>query len=45
MVESAPIRSILLKLSVVSLFGMPYSVLMPIFAAKVLEAERIRWDS
>jgi MFS family permease len=35
-VGSAPIRSILLNLSVVSLFGMPYSVLMPIFAAKVL---------
>ena len=32
-VGSVPIRSILLNLSVVSLFGMPYSVLMPIFAA------------
>ncbi len=35
-VHSVPIRSILLNLSVVSLFGMPYSVLMPIFASKVL---------
>jgi MFS family permease len=34
--ESAPIRSILLNLAVVSLFGMPYTVLMPIFAANVL---------
>ncbi len=33
---SIPIRSILLNLSIVSLFGMPYSVLMPIFAARVL---------
>jgi MFS family permease len=35
-VHSVPIRSILLNLSIVSLFGMPYSVLMPIFASKVL---------
>lgn len=34
--DSVPIRSILLNLAIVSLFGMPYSVLMPIFAAKVL---------
>jgi MFS family permease len=34
--DSVPIRSILLNLSIVSLFGMPYSVLMPIFAARVL---------
>lgn len=33
---SAPIRSILLNLSIVSLFGVPYSVLMPIFAAQIL---------
>jgi MFS family permease len=33
---SVPIRSILLNLSIVSLFGMTYSVLMPIFAARVL---------
>ncbi len=32
----APIRSILLLLAVASLMGMPYIVLMPIFAAKVL---------
>jgi len=34
--QSAPIRSILLNLALVSLFGMPYTVLMPIFASKVL---------
>jgi MFS family permease len=33
---SVAIRSILINLSVVSLFGMTYSVLMPIFAAQVL---------
>lgn len=33
---SAPIRSILLLLALVSLLGMPYTVLMPIFAARVL---------
>jgi MFS family permease len=33
---SAPIRSILVNLAIVSLFGVPYSVLMPIFAAQVL---------
>jgi MFS family permease len=33
---SLPIRSILLNLGVVSMFGFTYSVLMPIFAAKVL---------
>ncbi len=32
----APIRSILLLLSVVSLVGMPYQVLMPVFARDVL---------
>jgi MFS family permease len=32
----APIRSILLLLALVSLVGMPYSVLMPIFAGTVL---------
>lgn len=35
-VESAPIRSILILLALVSLFGMPYAVLMPIFASEVL---------
>jgi MFS family permease len=32
----APIRSILLLLALVSLVGMPYTVLMPIFAGKIL---------
>jgi MFS family permease len=32
----APVRSILLLLALVSLLGMPYTVLMPIFAASVL---------
>ncbi|HET9743001.1 MAG TPA: MFS transporter [Terriglobales bacterium] len=32
----APIRSILLLIALVSLMGMPYTVLMPIFAAKIL---------
>ena len=35
-VNSVPIRSILTNHAIVNLFGMPYSVLMPIFAAKVL---------
>jgi MFS family permease len=34
--ESLPIRSILINLGLVSMFGFPYSVLMPIFAAEVL---------
>src|SRR6202167_1462199 len=33
---SLPIRSILMNLGLVSMFGMPYPVLMPIFAVKVL---------
>jgi MFS family permease len=33
---TAPIRAVLLLLGVVSLVGMPYSVLMPIFADKIL---------
>jgi MFS family permease len=33
---SLPIRSILTNLSLVSTFGFPYSVLMPLFAAEVL---------
>jgi MFS family permease len=33
---SVPIRAILVNLGMVSLFGMPYSVLMPIFAGDVL---------
>ncbi|HEY0760386.1 MAG TPA: MFS transporter [Acidisarcina sp.] len=34
--ESAPIRNILLLFALVSLMGMPFVVLMPIFAAQVL---------
>jgi MFS family permease len=33
----APIRSLLLLLALVSFMGMPYTVLMPIFAAKILD--------
>jgi MFS family permease len=36
--RTAPIRSILLLLGLVSLSGMPYSVLMPIFADRILHA-------
>jgi MFS family permease len=35
-IHFAPVRSILLLLALVSLLGMPYTVLMPIFAAGVL---------
>jgi MFS family permease len=34
--DTAPIRTILILLGLVSIVAMPYSVLMPIFAAKVL---------
>ncbi len=34
--NTAPIRAILLMLGLVSLVGMPYAVLMPVFAAQVL---------
>lgn len=34
--ESVPIRSILLLLALVSLMGMPYTVLMPVFASNIL---------
>lgn len=34
--SSVPIRSILLLLATVSLLGMPYTVLMPIFAGRIL---------
>ncbi len=34
--ESGPIRSILLLLALVSLMGMPYSVLVPVFAKEIL---------
>jgi MFS family permease len=35
-VHFAPIRAILLQLALVSVFGMPYTVLMPIFASSLL---------
>lgn len=35
-VKNSPIRALLLLLGLVSLMGMPYSVLMPIFADKIL---------
>jgi predicted MFS family arabinose efflux permease len=35
-VGSVPIRSILVNLAIVGSFGMPYTVLMPIFASKIL---------
>jgi MFS family permease len=34
--QSRPIRSLLLLLALISLVGMPYTVLMPIFAARIL---------
>ena len=34
--DAAPIRAILLLLGLVSLVGMPYSVLMPVFASEIL---------
>jgi len=37
--ESAPIRSVLLFLALVSLVGMPYTVLMPIFAGAILHGK------
>jgi MFS family permease len=36
--DTAPIRRILVLLAVVSLFGAPFTVLMPIFADKILHA-------
>ncbi len=36
--RTLPIRDLLLLLGLVSLVGMPYSVLMPIFAAKILHS-------
>ena len=42
---SAAIRAILLLLALVSLVGMPYTVLMPIFAGSVLHGDRTRWVS
>ncbi|MGA8144767.1 MAG: MFS transporter [Candidatus Acidiferrales bacterium] len=37
--NTAPIRALLLLLGLVSLVAMPYSVLMPIFAAKILHGD------
>jgi len=36
--QTAPIRALLLLLGIISLVGLPYTVLMPIFAAKVLHS-------
>jgi len=36
--DTAPVRRILLALAVVSLLGAPFTVLMPVFAAKILHA-------
>jgi MFS family permease len=43
--HTAPIRAILLLLGLVSLVGMPYSVLMPVFASQVLRggARELGW--
>ncbi len=40
-----PIRSILLLLGLVSLVGMPYTVLMPLFAGRVLHGGAHTWGS
>ena len=34
--DAAPIRALLLLVGLVSLVAMPYAVLMPVFAAKIL---------
>ncbi len=43
--RAAPIRAILLLLGLVSLVGMPYSVLMPVFASQILHggAKELGW--
>ncbi len=43
--KAAPIRAILLLLGLVSLVGMPYSVLMPVFASEILHggARELGW--
>jgi len=43
--RAAPIRAILLLLGLVSLVGMPYSVLMPVFASEILHggARELGW--
>lgn len=37
----APIRSVLLMLSLISIMGMPYSVLMPVFVTDILHGDSI----
>lgn len=39
-----PVRTVLVLFAVVTLMGYPYMVLMPVFAAKVLQGDRIPWD-
>jgi MFS family permease len=43
--DKAPVRAILLLLGLVSLVGMPYSVLMPVFASQILHggAKELGW--
>ena len=43
--RAAPLRSLLLLLGLVSLVGMPYSVLMPVFASQILHggAKELGW--
>jgi MFS family permease len=43
--KAAPLRSILLLLGLVSLVGMPYTVLMPVFASQILHggARELGW--
>ena len=43
--SSPPIASLLLLLALVSLVGMPYTVLMPIFASQILHGGRTPWVS
>ncbi len=38
-IETKPIRSLMLLLGLVSLMGMPYAVLMPIFADRILQSD------
>ena len=38
-VQTKPIRSLMLLLGLVSLMGMPYAVLMPIFADRILQSD------
>ena len=38
-IQTAPVRSLMLLLGLVSLMGMPYAVLMPIFADEILKSD------